>query len=210
MFAMASWLTLGATGCDERPVPPAALIEAAASKERGESPDKPFDPPISGPRVRSSLIAFPISAELPPGWRVSNDAGRTILRGHTPFSRNKDDELEIMMTARERIKDSTLKQTVKDYEAVDAKSDRLSVKYTERDGMRVLETIELEEASTTQNAATLPIVTVQMTYRFYVAGEGLDLNEYEFNIANMTGARLEKDREFVRTIFDSFSLDPSP
>jgi hypothetical protein len=203
-----------ATSCDRTPVVPVPTTNASAASDMSAPPSSrpAFLPRIAGSVSTTPLLAFPMTAELPPTWRVTAEGGVVILRGQSPFSRTEADELEILLRKRDDVKPETLRFTLQDYQRQDEASEHIQFTHNIRDCVAQSQVLEWESAGPggPTPPATTPtgersenITTVRWVARYYVPGTGVDLKCYEMSVTNMTADRYQADRDFIRAIFDS-------
>jgi hypothetical protein len=199
-----------ATGCDRTPPATVPTTNAAEATDRAVPPSSrpAFLPRIGGSRSTTPMLAFPMTADLPPTWRVTAESGAVILRGQSPYSRAEADEVEVLLRKRDDIKPETLRFTLEEYQRLDGGSELVEFKHQVRDGVTQAEVLEWEPADvgeTTRPAGDMSaaITTVRWVVRFYAAGTGVDLKCYEMSVTNMTADRYQADAEFIRAIFDS-------
>jgi hypothetical protein len=196
------------SGCD-RPTPaPTPAIAPATASTAPVSASK-FAPPINGASVRTNLVVFPLTAELPPSWRISMADKRTILRGHSPFSRSIDDELEILLTYRGKQSQNLADRTIENYKSLDQQFPDITFTSTALPDVKLMEYLEFLRSPSTRPSQETGIVTTRWVFRAYTGAGPDEVHDYEFSVVNMTEERLKKDAEFVRAIFSSLRREDS-
>ena len=175
-----------------RPVDPSAMtpITAAAGTPTGE------------PRQKIELIAIPFTAEVPRSWTVqAGPAGKVVLAGKL-----SNGEAEILLSTRPNMTPESLKSLVKDLQAATTQPAKTNVRtrVTERDGMHIIE--ETERMGPPGGDPDL--APYRWTVQYIVSTGGLDYGVYEMNVTSLSEAMFKQDESFLRTIFDSVTLQP--
>lgn len=162
-------------GCGDEPAAPAA--------------SRPTDAPR-----RIALIAFPLTADVPPTWDVRRGPGGTlVLSGRAPSGVR-----DLALSVGPRVPTFELPATQPATPLTPG--GRTTVRVDDRDGMRIVERIE-RVGAIDQPAESAP---VRWSVRFIVAGDGgLDVPAYDFDAIDLTQISFERDEATIRAILDT-------
>jgi hypothetical protein len=197
------WLV--ATGCEEvtPPAPPATQQSAPATAPALGSADSSRDFSI----VKSQkLIIVPGIISTPQDWVIAGVEGTSVVTLEGP---GHDGPIIIQPSRAAPISKSNLTRMLADYERQAGQDQGLRVGTSVRGEITIVDIVEVLPPVTVEQSADGATTQQSISFyrwrqTFYVPGDGLDLNAYEFNVLDFDATRFEKNERLVREILASF------
>jgi hypothetical protein len=195
-----------AVGCDEKPKPPPAVVEAA--ERPAPAPDVPAEPPrpttqqiVDGPRRTVSLQAVPFALRVPVTWEVKADAGRTVLTGPAPGG----GDVTVLLATRpattaERI--ALLEAGAKKDVVADPRRHRAAT-LTKLGDVQVFERQQLDATPPGQDSPPL-----RWTITAFAPRPDKSFVPFELNFIGLTVKQYEAHEAFFRSVAGSLAYEP--
>jgi len=195
-------------GCDDVPqtAPTTGPVVVSQPSPAGAMSNIPS--PSKSKRV--PLIEIPFTVEVPENWDHTVDTGVMLLKGRTPSG-----EVEIMLKTRRSVKPDTLEKELDVVRKAGTTDPNRVLRLEEKGTFKRLEQIEIESSQgvdVVQDPAIGPSAArfYRWIYYFYVQNPAsIDFNVYEMNILGITEEHYKKDEQFIRSIINSATYEPS-